>query len=222
MHSLTIKKPSLRHGTLLWGALLLCTALGCAAQSDDVSGAEQAAETDEGTTAVGDALGGSTDRLAAGEAGLAEDLIPADGRRVDHRLAFAGQPTEDELRALAAADVRVLDLRRPEESRGFDQSALAAETGLVYTNVPVDAPALGDPEVHRAFKEAIEADGELVVHCASGNRVAGLYYAYLVTEKGASRAEAKTRAKELGLTSPGVEKGTDAYLDAVVGAQSEP
>ncbi len=193
-------------------------ASGCAAQpepSEEASGTPALAET------AADDLQGAVDGLTEGQGELEEDLIPAGGRRVDGRIAFAGQPSEAELRALADAGVRVLDLRRPEEGRGFDQAALAQEVDLVYTNVPVDAPALGDPEVHRAFKEAIEADGELVVHCASGNRVAGLYYAYLVMEQGMDRDEAKARAKELGMTSAGVENGTDAYLDSLVAPRGE-
>lgn len=187
--------------------LLGLLASACAAQPD--SSGPEAAES------------AATDAGPAEAAGLPNELIPAAGRRVDDRLAFAAQPSEQELRALAEAGVRVLDLRRPEEDRGFDQPALAAETGLDYTNVPVDGPALGDPAVHAAFKEALEADGELVVHCASGNRVAGLYYAYLVTEQGMDREEAKARVKELGMTSAGVENGTDAYLDAVAATKGE-
>lgn len=199
-------KPSL--GVALVGLL----AAGCAAQPDP--------ETDGDAVPAADVIQGAVDGFSEGDARLPDDLIPSGGNRVDQRLAFAGQPSEEELRALAEANVRVLDLRRAEEDRGFDQPALAEVTGLDYTNVPVDAPGLGDPEVHLAFKEAIEAEGELVVHCASGNRVAGLYYAYLVTEQGLSRDEAKARAKELGMTSAGVEQATDAYLDAVAAAQS--
>ena len=194
------------------GLAVLCVAVltsACGAQGPESQDADQAAKAATPVTDSPDAEVGDLGRS------LREELIPAGGRRVDGRLAFAAQPSEQELRALAEAGVRVLDLRRPEESRGFDQSALAQEIGLDYTNVPVDAPALGDPEVHRAFKEAIEADGDLVVHCASGNRVAGLYYAYLVTEKAMDRDQAKARAKELGMTSSGVEGGTDAYLDGL-------
>ena len=190
--------------------LLVCLAAACGAQ------------TEPGTKeAPADAASGANDRIRSGEGNLDDGLIPHGGHRVDGRLAFAGQPSADELRALAAAGVRVLDLRRPEEGRGFDQPALAEELGLDYANVPVDAPALGDPQVHRAFKEALESDGQLVVHCASGNRVAGLYYAYLVNEQGMSRDEAKQRAKELGLTSAGVEGGVDAYLDALTAHRLE-
>lgn len=184
-------------------------ASACTAQPESTSGPETAAAA------------APEDDSDVGAASLRNELIPVGGHRVDDRVAFAAQPSEQELRALAEAGVRVLDLRRPEEERGFDQPALAAEIGLDYRNVPVDGPALGDPDVHAAFKEALEADGELVVHCASGNRVAGLYYAYLVTEQGMDRDEARARAKELGMTSAGVENGTDAYLDAVAAAKSE-
>ncbi len=143
-------------------------------------------------------------------------VIPkVNGVEVEPGLIFAGQPTDDELRALKATGGRVLDLRGAQENRGFDEIALVEELGLEYLNVPVDGPALMDPAVHAAFRAAInkDAEGPLLVHCASGNRVAGLYYAMLVEEGGVPRSEALARAKALGLTSQGVESGIEAYLD---------
>ena len=143
-------------------------------------------------------------------------VIPEiNGIEVEPGLVFAGQPSTAELRQLSAAGYRVLDLRGPAEDRGFDEPALATELGLMYQNVAVDGAALLDEQVHAAFRQAVKAEGEgpLLVHCASGNRVAGLYYAMLVEEEGMSRENALARAKEFGLTSAGVESGIEAYLD---------
>ena len=145
-------------------------------------------------------------------------ILPAkNGVEVKEGLVFAGQVTEDELRALATANYRVLDLRGVDEPRGFEEEALAEMLELDYKNVPVVRGGLEDPAIHAAFREALltdtEAEGPLVVHCASGNRVAGLYYAFLVEEEGVERAEALARAKELGLTSRGVQSAVDSYLD---------
>lgn len=205
MHSF-FSRPLVSPATL--GGLL--TVLGLATSACDPQ-AETDGDRPETEASV------AVESATEGDARLDDSVIPAGGRRASERLAFTAQPSETELRGLAEAGVRVLDLRRPEEERGFDERALAEQVGLDYGNLPVDGAALSDPEVHRAFKDAIEADGELVVHCASGNRVAGLYYAYLVTEQGMSRNEAKERAKELGMTSAGVENGVDAYLDSISG-----
>ena len=130
-------------------------------------------------------------------------------------LIFAGQPTQDELRAIKDAGGRVLDMRGAQENRGFDETALAQELNLEYSNIPVDRAALEDPAVHEAFRAALksDADGPLLVHCGSANRVAGLYYAKLVEEDDLPRSEALARAQTLGLTSAGIKSGIDAYLD---------
>lgn len=144
-------------------------------------------------------------------------LLPANnGYQVKEGLIFAGQVTEDELRTLAAADYRVLDLRGEDESRGYAESSVAEDLGLDYQNLPVVEGGLGDAAIHAAFREALLADtdteGPLVVHCGSGNRVAGLYYAFLV-EDGVERQQALARAKQAGLTSQGIQSAVEAYLD---------
>lgn len=143
-------------------------------------------------------------------------FLPAsNGVSVADGLVFAGQPTAEELGTLKALGYRVLDLRGENEDRGFDEAAMAAEISLNYENIPVDRAALEDEDVHAAFRRALNADDSapLLVHCASANRVAGLYYAMLVEDRGVPRAEALAQAEALGLTSPGVKSGIDAYLD---------
>lgn len=129
---------------------------------------------------------------------------------------FGGQPTEDQLKAMAADGLSfVLDLRAEGENRGFDEPAALQSLDVPYLNVPVDADRLALPETFERFIEAMdEVDGPVLVHCASGNRVGALYYAYLVAGKGVDREEARTRAKENGLRSAALEKAVDRYLDS--------
>ena len=129
---------------------------------------------------------------------------------------FGGQPTEDQLKAMAADGLSfVLDLRAEGENRGFDEQAALQSLDVPYLNVPVDAERLEQPETFERFIEAMDkADGPVLVHCASGNRVGALYYAYLVAGKGVDREKARTRAKENGLRSAALEKAVDRYLDS--------
>ncbi|MDE2689182.1 MAG: sulfur transferase domain-containing protein [Acidobacteriota bacterium] len=129
---------------------------------------------------------------------------------------FGGQPSEDQLKAMAADGLSfVLDLRAEGENRGFDEQAALQSLDVPYLNVPVDAERLEQPETFERFIEAMDkADGPVLVHCASGNRVGALYYAYLVAGKGVDREEARTRAKENGLRSAALEKAVDGYLDS--------
>ncbi|MYA08220.1 MAG: hypothetical protein F4060_09825 [Holophagales bacterium] len=129
---------------------------------------------------------------------------------------FGGQPTEDQLKAMAADGLSfVLDLRAESEDRGFDEPAALRTLDVPYLNVPVDADRLALPETFERFIEAMDkVDGPVLVHCASGNRVGALYYAYLVAGKDVDREEARTRAKENGLRSAALEKAVDRYLDS--------
>lgn len=129
---------------------------------------------------------------------------------------FGGQPTEDQLKSMAADGLSfVLDLRAENENRGFDEQAALQSLDVPYLNVPVDAERLAMPETFERFIQAMDkVDGPVLVHCASGNRVGALYYAYLVAGKGVDREEARTRAKENGLRSAALEKAVDGYLDS--------
>ncbi len=106
-------------------------------------------------------------------------------------LLFGGQPTEEQLEAMAADGLAfVLDLRAEGENRGFDEPAALQSLDVPYLNVPVDADRLALPETFERFIEAMgKVDGPVLVHCASGNRVGALYYAYLVAGQGVDRSE---------------------------------
>lgn len=129
---------------------------------------------------------------------------------------FGGQPTEAQLEAMAADGLSfVLDLRAEGENRGFDEPAALRSLDVPYLNLPVDAERMAQPETFERFIEAMQnLDGPALVHCASGNRVGALYYAYLVAGKGEDREAARARAKENGLRSAALEKAVDRYLDS--------
>ena len=129
---------------------------------------------------------------------------------------FGGQPTEAQLEAMAADGLGfVLDLRAEGENRGFDESAALQKLDIPYLNLPVDAERLAQPETFERFIDTMKKlDGPTLVHCASGNRVGALYYAYLVAGKGVDREEARALAKENGLRSSALEKAVDRYLDS--------
>ncbi len=131
-------------------------------------------------------------------------------------LLFGGQPTEDQLKAMAADGLSlVLDLRTEGENRGFDEPAALQSLDVPYLNLPVDGDRLALPETFERFIAAMEeADGPVLVHCASGNRVGAMYYAYLVAAKGVEREEARKRARENGLGNRALEDAVDHYLDS--------
>jgi uncharacterized protein (TIGR01244 family) len=143
------------------------------------------------------AIQGPTEGSAAAETfGIKNTVQPEPG------LLTAGQPTPEQLQEAAKAGYKtVLDLRAPGEDRGFDETKAAEAAGLAYVNVPVTPDTLDQAVIDR-FLAALEgAERPVLVHCGTANRVGGVYYAYLVLEKGLSEQEALERARDAGLRS---------------------
>ena len=169
-------------------------------------------------------------RRSNGTVGLAAVLVlaasVAGAEKKDHGLLnakypepdvlFGGQPTEAQLEAMAADGLSfVLDLRAEGENRDYDEPAALQSLDVPYLNLPVAAERLTQPGTFERFIETMKKlEGPTLVHCASGNRVGALYYAYLVAGKGVDREEARARAKENGLRSSALEKAVDRYLDS--------
>jgi protein tyrosine phosphatase (PTP) superfamily phosphohydrolase (DUF442 family) len=116
------------------------------------------------------------------------------------RLLTGGQPLPHHFAALKAAGVdAVLDIRDPMEPRPFDEPAVVREAGLEYLNIPVTGN-LTD-EVMEALLGVVRehAEGGLLFHCASGNRVAGPMIAYLMLDHGLTEDDAITAGMRMGL-----------------------
>jgi protein tyrosine phosphatase (PTP) superfamily phosphohydrolase (DUF442 family) len=108
-------------------------------------------------------------------------------RRLDDRIITAGMPTEEQLRAVAAAGVEtVINLALPTSPGALpdEQSAVTA-LGMGYVHIPVkfDAPAAAD---YAAFCGAMEARHEqkLFVHCAANYRVSAFLALYRIKQLG--------------------------------------
>jgi protein tyrosine phosphatase (PTP) superfamily phosphohydrolase (DUF442 family) len=117
---------------------------------------------------------------------------------IDDRIASAGQPTEEQVRAVAAAGYRAvinLGLLDPKYCLP-DEAGLAASLGLDYRHIPVkfDAPSVADFE---AFVQAMDAlAGERVfVHCALNWRVSSFVALYGELRLGWTRERADAHAR---------------------------
>jgi uncharacterized protein (TIGR01244 family) len=147
--------------------------------------------------------------LAEETAGILNATSPAPG------ILFGGQPTAEQLEKLASADYKtVIDLRLPDEDRGYDEAAAAKAAGMAYLSVPVKTDKLDEPATLDRFIDIFsKVEKPVLVHCGVGSRVAVVYYAWLVAKEGMSRDEALARAKEHGLRSESLVAPVDVYLD---------
>jgi protein tyrosine phosphatase (PTP) superfamily phosphohydrolase (DUF442 family) len=119
---------------------------------------------------------------------------------IDERVGTAGQPSEAELREVAAAGYQVvinLGLLDPKYCLP-DEAGLAASLGLGYRHIPVsfDAPA---PEDFAAFVQAMDAAASqrVFVHCAANYRVSSFMALYGELRLGWDRARADAHARAL-------------------------
>ncbi len=103
-------------------------------------------------------------------------------RRVDASLSTSGQPTEAQLRAVAAEGFNVvinLALHNDPRYSLPDEAGLVDSLGLTYVHIPVQFGAPTEADL-LAFFDAMEAnrDRKMLVHCAANKRVTvflGLY-----------------------------------------------
>lgn len=131
-------------------------------------------------------------------------------------IGTAGQPRREHFRRLAEAGFRtVIDLRAPDEPRGFDEAAAARDAGLAYENVPVTAQTLGDAQFDRVRSLLTDSGTRpALVHCASANRVGALLIPYLLLDEGRTPAEAMEIAQRAGLRSQELAAAALRYAKA--------
>lgn len=117
-------------------------------------------------------------------------------------LYAGGQPDEAQLRALAAQGVTtVIDLRGADEARGYAEADITRQLGLRYIALPVTGAQDITPAKAAALQQALDAaQGPVLLHCASGNRV-GALLALSAHARGASDEEALAEGHAAGLRS---------------------
>ncbi|MGH8037841.1 MAG: beta-lactamase hydrolase domain-containing protein [Stenotrophomonas sp.] len=156
---------------------------------------------------------GSDGRLVErGPASLAETDLSTTFKNPAEGLYTSGQPTAEHLQQAAAAGITTLiDLRQPGEDRGFDETATAAALGLNYVRIPVAGAAGLTPANVQALQAALtKANGPVLLHCASGNRV-GALLALMKAQHGVPAEEALQFGRNAGMTS--LEAQTRALLE---------
>lgn len=115
----------------------------------------------------------------------------------------SGQPTVSQLGIASRAGVKhVINLRTPQENVDFDESEVVESLGMEYHSIPV-AGGGGINADNAASLQALLArfDGEpVLIHCATGNRVGGLF-AVAAHAEGASVDSAIAEGARWGMTS---------------------
>ena len=127
-------------------------------------------------------------------------------RRVDASLATSGQPTEAQLRAVAADGFKVvINLALHDDPRYSlpDEAGLISSLGLTYVHIPVVFDAPHEAELFEFFA-AIDAhqDEKTLVHCAANKRVSTFLGLYRVIRQGWEPEKAFALMNEIWVPDP--------------------
>ena len=125
-------------------------------------------------------------------------------------LYTGGQPSAQQLQEAAHTGVTtVIDLRAPQEDRGYDEQAAAEKLGLRYVRLPISGPGDINEANARTLHNLLKQDaGTTLLHCASGNRVGALLALARARVDGAPGEDALQfgRAARLGSLEPVVRR----------------
>lgn len=126
------------------------------------------------------------------------EVIPVSG------MTTAGQPDAAALAVFAGNGyVTVIDLRTPGEDRGLDEQATVESLGMNYVNLPIaGANAISYENAAKLKALIAAADGPVLLHCGSANRV-GALLALQRSSEGADDEAAMAFGREAGMTSLG-------------------
>lgn len=130
-------------------------------------------------------------------------------------LLTAGQPAPDAWATLPAQGVTtIVNLRPGAEQPGRDEAAEVAAAGLAYHHLPVaGGDDLTADNAARLWRLIEGAEGRVLVHCASGNRVGALLAIGAANEGGMAPEEALAFGRAAGLASPRLKEVVRGRLD---------
>ena len=96
-------------------------------------------------------------------------VVPVDG------MTSAGQPDEAALGVFASQGyTTVIDLRTEGEDRGIDEAEVVERLGMKYVALPIGRDDINFDSAQMLDLLIEEADGPVLVHCGSANRVGAL------------------------------------------------
>jgi uncharacterized protein (TIGR01244 family) len=132
-------------------------------------------------------------------------LLPVPNARIPIAgVLTGGQPTQDQIAAAGTAGYKTVINLRPDTEKGFEWEAAAVKAaGMTYVSIPVaGANGLTKDNVVRfdAALKAAEANGPVLLHCASGNRIGAMLALRAAWLEGKDPATALAYGEASGLT----------------------
>ena len=117
-------------------------------------------------------------------------------------VVFSSQPSPAAFEQLKNQGFTTVVSTRGLTELDWDERALVESLGMRFVQIPMENPVTGitDAQVTALDSVLTAQQGPIVLHCGSGNRVAGLWGAWLAERNGVDRAEALRLAELAGMT----------------------
>lgn len=143
---------------------------------------------------------------------MSGSVMSADFAQPRPGLHTGGVPSAEQLDRFQARGVRtVIDLRHPDELKNDAVAVEATARGMRYVKLPINgADGLTRENAERLRSALDAADGEVLLHCASGNRVGALLALMAHFEEGVPRRQALELGRRAGLKA--LEPEVDARM----------
>jgi protein tyrosine phosphatase (PTP) superfamily phosphohydrolase (DUF442 family) len=129
-------------------------------------------------------------------------------------VVIAGQPSVAELDSLKSLGFEAVLSTRGKEELDWDEAGVVDSLGMTFVHIPMENPVdTIDHEQLTAFDAFMALEKKSFLHCGSGNRVAGLWAAWLVEYHDVDPEEALARAEAFGLR-PQLRSIVEAHLQS--------
>jgi uncharacterized protein (TIGR01244 family) len=125
---------------------------------------------------------------------------------------FAGQPSKEDITTFAHLDVKtIVNIRTEQEMNAldFDEQATAQAAGINYINIPMGREMVSVQNLNKIFDQLDK--GQVLLHCASSNRVGGVWGMYQLKRGGLTTEQAIEAGKSAGMRA-------EAFANAIQAA----
>ncbi len=118
-------------------------------------------------------------------------------------VVISGQPTREAIKLLSMQGYHTVVSTRAPGELDWDEKKEVEAAGMRFVSIPMPSPVeeITDEQVARLAEVLEKAERPILLHCGSGNRIAGLWAVYLAERKGIPVERALDLGAKAGMRS---------------------
>jgi len=136
----------------------------------------------------------------------------------------SGQPSEEGFRKISAMGIKTVINVLPENQSVPNEAEIVMANNMTYRSLPFHLSGFKKQTIQHFAQILKKAEKPVLIHCATGNHVGGLWFAYRLLEQDIPLEQALSEARKIGMR-PGLENDlflwiADEYPKAVAQKES--